>query len=249
MDKTFLRKIAYNNDSSLASETLPNILNHSIEYTFDTLGRRTAMKLQSSTNEKSFALYSYDSASRLASVSNGSITANYARISGSSMLDTTTINNGSSDIMTVDRNYDNLNRLTSITSSVNSVPTVTKSFSYTYNDADKRIRTDLADGTYWLYHYDDLGQVTSGIKYNSSDNPITNRQFGYSFDTIGNRLTASTSESGSTETKTYTSNELNQYTNISRTGETSFAPSYDDDGNCTSAVDLGSNLRFVVFVI
>jgi YD repeat-containing protein len=77
-------------------------------------------------------------------------------------------NNGSSDVLTVSRSYDSLNRLTGI-SSVPLVPFVAKSFSYLYNDRDQRTRCTLADGSYWVYAYDNLGQVTSGIKYDADD--------------------------------------------------------------------------------
>jgi len=50
--------------------------------------------------------YTYDTMSRLATVSDSANTATYTRISGSSLLDTTVINNGTADALTVDRNYD-----------------------------------------------------------------------------------------------------------------------------------------------
>jgi len=54
-------------------------------------------------------------------------------------------------------------------------------------------------------------------------------------DTIGNRTSAASNETGSTVTTSYTTNNLNQYTQISK-GGIPYPPSYDDDGNCTSAV-------------
>ena len=39
------------------------------------------------------------------------------------------------------------------------------SFAEQYNDANQRIQTRLADGGYWLYEYDNLGQVISGKRY------------------------------------------------------------------------------------
>jgi len=44
-----------------------------------------------------------------------------------------------------------------------------------------------ADGTYWQFQYDPLGQVTSGIKYWSDGSVVAGQQFGYGFDDIGNR--------------------------------------------------------------
>ena len=34
--------------------------------------------------------------------------------------------------------------------------------------ANERTRTTLADGPYWRYVYDDLGQVSSGKRYSST---------------------------------------------------------------------------------
>ena len=56
--------------------------------------------------------------------------------------------------------------------------------------------------------------------YNTRDELISGQGLTYNYDDIGNRTTA--------EGKTYTANELNQYTAID-----TFAPQYDADGNQT----------------
>src|SRR5687768_2936663 len=68
------------------------------------------------------------------------------------------------------------------------------SFGYAYSDANHRTRVSHADGTYWLYEYDKLGQVTSGKKYWEDGTPVAGEQFEYAFDDIGNRT--STEEGG-----------------------------------------------------
>ena len=50
-------------------------------------------------------------------------------------------------------------------------------------------------------------------------------------DPIGNRITSSSAETGSTVTRNYTSNQLNQYTAINNP---TAAPTYDEDGNTVS---------------
>ena len=65
------------------------------------------------------------------------------------------------------------------------------------------------------YQYDALGQVTSGKKYWSDGNVVAGEQFGYTFDDIGNRITAQAggSEFGADlRYANYTVNNLNQYT-------------------------------------
>ena len=67
--------------------------------------------------------------------------------------------------MTTTKTYDFLNRLTSITSVPSGAGVSSVSFAYNYNHANQRTRATLADGSYWLYDYDTLGQVRSGKKY------------------------------------------------------------------------------------
>jgi len=71
--------------------------------------------------------------------------------------------------MTTTKTYDYLDRLLSISSSSSS--SFSSSFSYLYNDANQRVCVILADGSYWLYLYDNLGQVISGKKYFSDGTP------------------------------------------------------------------------------
>jgi RHS repeat-associated protein len=65
----------------------------------------------------------------------------------------------------------------------------------------------MADGSYWEYQYDDLGQVTCGIKYNADGLAVPGCSFGYNFDQIGNRTTVNANGRESV----YASNSLNQY--------------------------------------
>jgi len=90
------------------------------------------------------------------------------------------------------------------------------SFDYLYNDANQRTRRTDPDGSYWLYEYDKLGQLTSGKHYWLDGNPVAGQQFEYAFDDIGNRT--STKEGGDStgadlRSATYGANALNQYTN------------------------------------
>jgi len=64
--------------------------------------------------------------------------------------------------ITTSRYYDSLNRLTVVSSVYNGNGV---SYSYGYNSANQRTNVNLADGSYWVYQYDSLGQVISGKKY------------------------------------------------------------------------------------
>jgi len=90
------------------------------------------------------------------------------------------------------------------------------SFRYTYNEANQRVRVDLADGSFWIYQYDALGQVISGKRYWSDGTPVAGQQFEYGFDDIGNRKMARRGgdENGwNLRESLYGVNVLNQYTN------------------------------------
>ncbi len=65
--------------------------------------------------------------------------------------------------MTTTKQYDYLNRLTSIASAPSAASAV--SYGYSYKDANQRTRVNLADGSFWDYEYDALGQVKSGKRY------------------------------------------------------------------------------------
>ena len=111
--------------------------------------------------------------------------------------------------MTTSKQYDYLNRLSSISS------TPSNSFAYQYNAANQRTMNQLADGSYWRYGYDALGQVTLGNKYWVDETIVAGQQFDYTFDTIGNRtqIQAGGDQNGANlRLANYTNNTLNQIT-------------------------------------
>jgi YD repeat-containing protein len=117
--------------------------------------------------------------------------------------------------MTTTKQFDRLNRLVQIATTTNSSPTVVSGFGYTYNAANQRMRAGLADGSFWVYEYDALGQVKSGKRYWSDWTPVAGQQFEYGFDDIGNR-TGTKAGGGAAgaglRPATYSANRLNQYT-------------------------------------
>ena len=88
------------------------------------------------------------------------------------------------------------------------------SYGYGYTGLARRVRVDLEDGDYWEYGYDALGQVTSGVKKRTDGTAYPGLTFGYEFDDIGNRRTASANG----ETSVYSVNPVNQYTSRSVPG-------------------------------
>src|SRR5437870_4826255 len=120
--------------------------------------------------------------------------------------------------MTATKAYDFLNRLTSISSQPSASGEPPISYSYLYNDANQRISTRVADGSYWIYQHDSLGQVTSGKRYWSDGTPVAGQQFEYAFDDIGNRTSTKVGgDAGGAglRSSVYAANNLNQYTSRS----------------------------------
>ena len=116
--------------------------------------------------------------------------------------------------MTTFKQYDFLNRLTSILSS-NSTLGVFDSHGYSYNSANQRTAATNVDNSTWNYQYDALGQVTSGVKNWGDGSLVAGEQFGYSFDNIGNRQTTTAGGDqwgANPRYASYTANNLNQYT-------------------------------------
>jgi len=140
-------------------------------------------------------------------VNDGANTFTYSYVAGQpGLVASIAANNGTTDVMTTTKTYDTLQRLVSISNSANTQ--TVSSHAYQYNTANQRTRATLADGSYWEYSYDSLGQVIGGVKKTAAGVPIPGFAFGYSFDHIGNRIDASENSAQSE----YTSNALNQYT-------------------------------------
>jgi RHS repeat-associated protein len=87
--------------------------------------------------------------------------------------------------------------------------------------ASQRVRTTLADGSFWIYEYDSLGQVRSGKRFWSDGTPMAGQQFEYAHDDIGNRTSAKKGgdqNGANLRTGTYSVNNLNQYTSRTNPG-------------------------------
>ena len=208
--------LAYNDAGNVLAEVYSGGPLNGISITngYDTLLRRTNLSTLNSTTPLLQTSYGYDAASRLLSVSDGTNSATYLYLANSPLVSQITFKQNGSTRMTTSKSYDNLNRLTS-TGSSNATPALLDFHGYAYNDANQRISVTNTDGTYWVYQYDNLGQVTSGVKYWPDNTVVAGQQFGYNFDTIGNRTsTASGGDQWGSNLRyaSYSANSLDQYT-------------------------------------
>ncbi|MDR3377821.1 MAG: RHS repeat-associated core domain-containing protein [Verrucomicrobiae bacterium] len=158
--------------------------------------------------------HGYDAASRLQTVGDGNgEVATYSYLANSRLVSQIAYAQGSTTRMTTTNQYDLLNRLTGIGSAAASA--ATPSFVYSYNAANQRTKDKLVDGSYWVYGYDALGQVTGGHKYFYDGTGVPGQQFDYAFDTIGNRTQSKAggdATGGHQRLASYTVNVLNQIT-------------------------------------
>jgi RHS repeat-associated protein len=180
-----------------------------IARTYDAQKRLSTVTATEGVNSVSQTTYTYDDASRLATVSDGTNTFTYGYETNAPwMVASVTGNNGTANIMTADIDYDKLNRLTEVQTDAGAAPATVSGYAYDYNDANQRTKATLADGTYWDYTYDALGQVTGGTKKLSGGTAIAGMSFGYTFDQIGNRTETVTNS----READWTANSVNQYT-------------------------------------
>ncbi|MBQ7590292.1 MAG: RHS repeat protein [Verrucomicrobia bacterium] len=195
---------SYDHAGQLLSETYTGgtLNGFSVNYSYDSLMRLSQLRVPGVLTNTC----SYDTAGRVSSLSNGNYSAQYSYITNSPLISSVTHKQGSTARLTVAMGYDQLNRMTNITSTPSGSTNV---FAYTslYNAVNQRTKTTLADDSYWDYTYDDLGQVTSGRRYTADGVQITSRQSVYDLDEIGNRVTSSTPGY-----VPYTVNDDNQYT-------------------------------------
>ena len=169
--------------------------------------------------------YGYSSATgRMATVGDGTYTAHYTWQDGTGLMAQNQIkrDSDSSVITTHNRTYGSRLSNYNLLSVSNTTGAATRAYSYVYNTKDQRTRMTLPDGAYWEYAYDDKGQVISGVKKDAAGNVIPGQSYGYNYDGIGNRNTTKHGMFGNQDTdaitKTYTSNSVNQYTQITTPG-------------------------------
>ena len=139
--------------------------------------------------------------------------ASYNYLANSPLVSQITYQQNSATRMTTTKQYDYLNRLTQISSAPGAAYTLPLTYNYNYNPANQRTKDTLADGSYWVYGYDSLGQVTNGCKYFATGTPVPGQQFDYTFDTIGNRLqtmSGGNANGANLRLANYTNNSLNQ---------------------------------------
>jgi RHS repeat-associated protein len=213
--------LLYSDADGLLSETFSGGALNGMVVTnvFDALGRRATNGVFYSGQWRAQSAYTYDNASRLATASLplANVSATYGRdIANSPLLSALTFREGGNTRLTVSRNYDLLDRLTSMQSAPAGVGESLIKTAYAYDLLNQRTALTNADNSFWTFGYDSKGQVQSGKHYWSDQTPVAGQQFEYQFDDIGNRKQVKSGGDAQglnllTTSYTLKANRLNQY--------------------------------------
>jgi YD repeat-containing protein len=204
----------YNDSDRPLTETIAGgtLAGWSIVNEYNARLQRTHQRLREGGTTRQEARYGYDGAGRLQAMTNGLVAglrAAYSYLPNSGLVGTLALtNNGTSRGLVTSREYDRLNRLRTISSKAygTAAPGLPVAFDYQYNAANQRTRVNREDGAYWVYTYDDLGQVISGRKYWGDGTEVAGQQFDYALTRsatgrgpgVGRRRCRPTAATGST---------------------------------------------------
>jgi RHS repeat-associated protein len=208
-DSTGTTAFAYDAADRLTKVTYPN--GSFLAYSYNAAGQRTQM-----TDQTGFTVnYQYDALGRLTKLTdaNGNLIVSYT-YDDAGRLSSKQFSNGDVTNYTYDAAGD-------VLSIVNLAPdgkTVQSSYVYTYNNQSLPATMTTSSGTF-TYGYDASGQLTS--VQTPSGQTIT-----YQYDAAGNRIAVVTNGT----TTNYTTNNLNEYTQV---GNTTYQ--YDANGNLISS--------------
>ncbi len=208
--------LTYDANDRLTKITYPS--GRYLQYSYDTVGRRTQM-----VDQTGFTVnYTYDALGNLSTLTDGSggliVQYTYDILGRLSRED-----HGNGTYVTYA--YDAAGELLRL---INYAPdgSVNSRFDYTYDSLGRRITEGTIDGA-WAYTYDAIGQLTHAV-FTSTNVNIANQDLAYFYDAAGNRT--QTIING--VTTTYTTNNMNEYTQV---GDTTYE--YDANGNQISATN------------
>ena len=230
-DAAGTRTLAYDANGNCVSEGVPQIAGRTVSRTFDALNRRTGLSLGTDIS----ATYAYDALGRVSSIASGVNTVAFDyRTHGTELAGKRWLRNGI-EVASTAATYDVWGNITGI--SFGPAEDI-RSIGYQYDTSGHRTRTDLADGTSWLYGYDRLSQVVSGERVVASTGAsVDGGSFRYAYDGIGNRT--SSQDGSATSTRRYTVNPLNQYTGIAATGVIPIRGRADADATVAVTATVG----------
>jgi RHS repeat-associated protein len=201
----------------------PYLAGRGVQYVLDATGRVETINETSGGSSLSAVRsieHDYDSSGRFWKVTDGGQVHTYGYKSDSNQIETIHSSDGTTDWFRETQYRDATGRLLGNLSQRMSGGTVTSTIArhgYKHDAAGRRKEVRLLDGSKWEYGYNYRSEVETATRKDPSGNPITQLGANYTYDGIGNRLTANSAVLGN---RTYvTPNELNQYDEITMDDE------------------------------
>ncbi len=233
----------YDANFRLTSEENTGVVARTLLRSYDSLGRFSGIAVLSGTTVEHQVAYAYDTAGRLGTVTQGSgsnaKTFSYSYLANSANLIasvTGPVLSGTQPIVSVVNAWESTRDVLASKENRSNGTTVSR-YDYVANKLGQRVSVQhsgsaFAVNAFNLHGYDDKGQLTSTRRYtggflDAPEGPVADQQFGFTFDNIGNRLTATDGLTSGT----YGINTVNQYTAIQTGTNAAVNPVYDEDGN------------------
>ncbi|MES2476469.1 MAG: RHS repeat-associated core domain-containing protein [Verrucomicrobiota bacterium] len=225
-----IQELTYQRYSSAVSTTydashdwLPSV--SVVQSADDSLGRPTGFQTKVSDVTKANQAYQYDTLSRLQSVSSDDLLAEIGYLDGTGILRQQTIKETGGQVIH-DRRLaiDMLGRTVGVENRVPGSgpgsPLITiASVGHSYDPSGRRERANREDGTVWQYSYNTLSEVVGVVKKTGTGTTVPGLGFGYAYDGIGNRVSATIGSPGHETELGYTPNALNQYETLTHSGK------------------------------
>jgi RHS repeat-associated protein len=205
----------------LQSPCAPAPLRETISRTYDALGRNMGLGVADvAGSPATYAVeYGYDAYGCFASIASSGNTYSYSYLPGSSLVSGMTASTGHAWT----RSYEPQRNLIAAVENTYGSAVVSR-FDYANDEIGRRVsRADSGiafdNPAFDKYTYNTRSEVIGAQRYHGTDVSDTSkvyggRGFGYNYDPIGNRTTATEIIGGETLAKSYTANALNQYTTI-----------------------------------
>ena len=204
---SYYQNFGYDEYGNLSSENFSDIPDTELAYFYDGYKRLIGYSFDGERVNCSYSSVT----GILDGVGSGVWNFAYSRVPGSDSIAQTVVKRNNQIVQTVSRVYNSLGDLTDV-----------GGYGYTVNLDGRREAATQTDGKTWAYTYDSFNQVTAGV-LSDGNTPVSSHT--YAYDLIGNR----TSSADNGVTRSYTANNLNQYTEVD-----SVEFEYDADGNLLS---------------
>lgn len=218
-DGSGTRYLEHTNSGALLSESYATgeLNGYQMKLGYDQFGRHSQLSLSDLNNNIIVQNeLSYDASSRIVNIRDGILNISHAYHAAGDRLIQRNYQVNDSKTYQQDSRFDSRGRLSSITATAASGE-VLSHHAYTYDALNRRSQAIRENNDYWTFTYNERSEVTAANRQLNNNSLQAGLQFQYNYDTIGNRITASTggdSTGNNLRSQTYTSNALSQYSKI-----------------------------------